>query len=349
MAKEAETKEKKTAAKTAAGKSPAKKADAAKKPTKKADAPKKTARKTTEEKPVKKTTSPKKAPPKKEPSKALEPEAKPFLRKRTIAEKTVAWKSGKTAFIMGWLAIIPLVLMIVFFSFFMAGYSFTVLVCCGLICIILFYNSMYLLQQKNPAKVRSLKRMVTTILCIGLILVGITEFFILKASFGEPKESCDYAVVLGAKVRPTGPSASLWDRIYGARDYLETHPNVIAIVSGGQGPDEPKTEARAMYDELVKLGIDPDRIWLEEEATSTWENLNFSLNLIEEKTGHRPEKIGIVSSEYHLFRASLFADACNVESVGIPAHTSRLSQKINHFMREVAGVWHYLILGGQYQ
>ena len=72
------------------------------------------------------------------------------------------------------------------------------------------------------------------------------------------------------------------------------------------------------------------------------------LNLIEENTGTRPDKIGILSSEYHLFRASLFADACGVESVGIPAPTSRLSQKINHFMREVAGVWHYLILGGQY-
>ncbi len=104
-----------------------------------------------------------------------------------------------------------------------------------------------------------------------------------------------------------------------------------------------------MYDELVKLGIDPDRIWIEDQATSTWENLNFSMSLIEERTGTRPEKIGIVSSEYHLFRASLFADACGVESVLIPARTSVFTQRINHFMREVAGVWHYLILGGQYE
>ena len=334
MAKEAE--KKKQTGKTTPKSTSAKNASQKKKTpsTKKATSPKKAA-------PAKKTT-PKKQPPK-------EPEKKPVFRKKTIAEKTVAWKSGKTAFILGWLAIIPLMLMIVFFTFFMAGYSFTVLVCCGLIAIILFYNSMYLLQQKNPAKARSLKLMFTAILCIGLVLVGITEFFIIQASFGEPTETCDYAVVLGAKVRQSGPSASLWDRIYGARDYLEAHPEVIAIVSGGQGPDEPMTEAQAMYEKLVELGIDENRIWLEDKATSTWENLNFSLNLIEEKTGVRPEKIGIVSSEYHLFRASLFADACHVESVLIPAQTSRLSQKINHFMREVAGIWHYLILGGQYQ
>ena len=72
-------------------------------------------------------------------------------------------------------------------------------------------------------------------------------------------------------------------------------------------------------------------------------------SLIEEKTGLRPEKIGIISSEYHLFRASLFANSVGVESVGIPARTSILSQLINHLMREVVGVWHYLILGGQYE
>ena len=155
-------------------------------------------------------------------------------------------------------------------------------------------------------------------------------------------------VVLGAKVRAEGPSVSLMDRIRAAKTYLDSHPDVIAVVSGGQGTDEPMTEARCMYEELVELGVDPQRIWIEDQATSTWENLNFSLNLIEEKTGTRPGKIGILSSEYHLFRASLFADACGVESVGIPAATSRLPQKINHFMREVAGVWHYLLLGGQY-
>ena len=103
-----------------------------------------------------------------------------------------------------------------------------------------------------------------------------------------------------------------------------------------------------MFDELVAVGIAPHRIWIEDKATSTQENITFALDLIEEKTGTRPQTLGVVSSEYHLFRASLFAKACDVEFVGIPARTSRWGQRINHFMREVAGVWHYLILGGQY-
>ena len=108
------------------------------------------------------------------------------------------------------------------------------------------------------------------------------------------------------------------------------------------------TEARAMYDKLVQLGIDPERIWIEDQASSTWANLNYALDLIEEKTGTRPTTLGVVSSEYHMYRASLQAADCAVEFVGIPARTSRFSMAVNHFMREIAGVWHYMILGGQY-
>ncbi len=276
------------------------------------------------------------------------PEKKTIFRRKSIAERTVDRKTGKTLHRLRWLAMLPLLMMIVFFTFFMAGYSFTVLVCWCLIGILLFYNLADILQKKYPKQVRVVRRMFTILLCIGLLVVGITEILIIGASFGDPREAVDYIVVLGAKVRPDGPSVSLMDRIYAARDYLTEHPDVIAIVSGGKGPDEPMTEAKCMYDQLVALGIDPGRIWLEDKATSTWENLQYTLNLIQEKTGSRPAKMGILSSEYHLFRAGLFADACGFESVGIPARTSRLSQMINHFMREVAGVWHYILLGGRY-
>lgn len=247
-----------------------------------------------------------------------------------------------------WLICAVLGAMAIFLKFCVPGYSFSALVCLCLIAIILFYTLMPMVGLKLPTFAKITSRIFTVILIIGLLVVGITEAIIIKASFGNPKEQVQYMVVLGAKVNRDGPSVSLWDRICGAYEYMEAHPDVIAIVSGGQGTDEPITEAECMYRELVNLGIDPKRIWIEDEATSTWENLNFSLDLIEEKTGQRPTKLGVLSSEYHLFRASLFAKACNVDFVGIPARTSRASQMINHFMREVAGVWHYLILGGQY-
>ena len=84
---------------------------------------------------------------------------------------------------------------------------------------------------------------------------------------------------------------------------------------------------------------------MEYKATSTDENLRYSLDLIEEKTGRRPQTLGVLSSEYHLFRASLMAKKLGVEFVGVPAKTTKITQLINHAMREVAGVWHFYIFG----
>ena len=235
-----------------------------------------------------------------------------------------------------------------YLKFCIPGYSFSALVCICLIAIILFYTFMPLIGLKFPEPVKWITRIFTVILVAGLLVVGTTEAIIIHKSFGNPKAHVNYVVVLGAKVNKDGPSVSLWDRICAAYEYAERYQHTTLVLSGGQGSDEPITEAECMYRELVFLGVDPNRLWLEVDATSTWENLHFSMDLIEEKTGQRPTKIGVLSSEYHLFRASLFAKACDVEFVGIPARTSRWGQRINHFMREVAGVWHYMILGGQY-
>ena len=235
-----------------------------------------------------------------------------------------------------------------FLKFCIPGYSFSALVCICLIAIILFYVFMPLIGLKFPVFAGITIKVFSAVLALVLLVVGATEAAIIHKSFGDLEEHAAFILVLGAKVNKDGPSVSLWDRICCAYEYLELHPQTFAVLSGGQGTDEPITEAECMYQELVNLGIDPRRLRMEDESTTTWENLKFSLDLIEEETGIRPKKIGVISSEYHLFRASLFAKACDVEFIGIPAKTSRWGQRINHFMREVAGVWHYLILGGQY-
>ena len=286
--------------------------------------------------------SPKKAAPKKKTAPVQAP------KRKTIAQKTVARRRFWTPQTLRWLAMVPLAGIWYIFTYLLAGYSFSALVCLCLMGILLFYNICHWTKKKYPKTTKVVKQVFTIVLCIGLLIVGVTECLIIHASFGDKDETCDYMLVLGAKVRNDGPSVSLMDRIRAAAAYMNEHPDVIAIVSGGKGADEPMTEAQCMYEEMIKLGIDPERIWMEDKATSTWENLHFALKLIEEKTGRRPEKIGLLSSEYHLFRAKMFAKECGVEALGIPAHTSRLSQMINHFMREVAGVWHYILLGGQY-
>ena len=47
----------------------------------------------------------------------------------------------------------------------------------------------------------------------------------------------------------------LRDRLDEALDYLEDHPDMTVVVSGGQGPDEPTSEAQAMADYLTAHGV----------------------------------------------------------------------------------------------
>ena len=73
--------------------------------------------------------------------------------------------------------------------------------------------------------------------------------------------------------------------------------------------------------------------------------MRFSLALIAQRTGTRPDTVGVISSEYHLFRAGLMARDEGITAVGIPATTSWVSLRINYFFREIAGVWAYLVFG----
>lgn len=234
------------------------------------------------------------------------------------------------------------------FLFVFAGYSASGLLCLGVIAILFFYRITARLKAKHPKLIKAVVRIFTAILCIGLVLFGITEAFIIRASGGDPGEACDYLLVLGAKVNARGPSLSLQNRIQAAYDYLTAHPDTTAILSGGRGSDEPLTEAQCMFDALTAMGIDPDRLWMEDQATSTWENLKFTLALIEEKTGARPEKIAMLSSEYHLYRAGLFAQRFGLETVGVPAKTTIFPLKINYFLREAVAVWHFYLIGGNH-
>ena len=248
-----------------------------------------------------------------------------------------------------WLIPVFFALLGVFLANFIHGHSFLGMICFGIAGLICVYYLIGLLKKRSFMAAKILRTAVTALLILGLLIVGCTLGVILRASLGVPEADCQYIVVLGAKVNGTAPSLSLSDRIHTAANYLKNHPETFAVLSGGQGTDEGISEAECMFRELTALGIDPNRLLLEDNATSTWENLKFSLDLIEAQTGLRPTSIGLVSSEYHLFRAGLFAKDCGVEAVGIPAPTAWASLRLNYFLREVAGVWHYLILGGQYR
>ena len=183
---------------------------------------------------------------------------------------------------------------------------------------------------------------------LGIAIVLLLAFLftggaILQKAKGTSGEFA-YLLVLGTKVDGIEPSGMLRDRINAAYSYLSQHPDVICVVSGYQSGQGEISEAECMYRELVKLGIPPERIWMEEKAGSTAENLEFSLALIEEKTGKRPDTLGILSTESHLLRAEMFAGAQGIQAILLPAKTGHIGDFVRHLTREIIMVWYFSVI-----
>lgn len=189
---------------------------------------------------------------------------------------------------------------------------------------------------------KTLKRLIALLLAMGVVYFAIIEIPIIDESSGDGDFDTDYLIVLGAAVHGDTPSLSLVERLGAAKDYLDAHPNTVAIVSGGQGSGENMSEAQAMYDWLCKNGIDSERIIKEDKAVSTYANLKFSREIINGLTDKSDPTIAVVSSEYHLCRAKLIAKSLDMEIHTVPAHTTYFTVKLNYFIREAFGVTYQL-------
>ena len=207
----------------------------------------------------------------------------------------------------------------------------------------LFAAALLLLHRFLPA---SLWKLVVVLVCIGLAYFCFVEYFIIKNARTDKDPGRDYLIVLGAAVYGDQPSLTLIRRLEGALDYLETYPDAVAIVSGGQGPGETITEARAMYDWLTAAGVEPARVLMEPKATTTEENLKFSFDIIRSRGDEPAGKVAIVSSAYHLYRAKCLAAKLGVpDAAGVAAPWGYFFVMLNYFIREAFGVTHLWVFG----
>ena len=175
-----------------------------------------------------------------------------------------------------------------------------------------------------------------------LILAGVLAFAALFGAVmygaydhihGQPQ----IMVILGCQVKPWGPYILLQDRLDEALDYLEENPDMTVVVSGGQGPDEPTTEAQAMYDYLVEHGAEPEHIWQEDQSHNTWQNVRYTLALLEEEGVDTDSGVVLVSSGFHLTRARMLwerASGGEGELSTLAAPSSHVPSRLKMYIRE---------------
>lgn len=167
-------------------------------------------------------------------------------------------------------------------------------------------------------------------LCVGLAAVLALECLVISGLHAVAPTGMDYLIVLGARVDPDGPSPALNRRLNAVMACIDDQPDALIIASGGQGRDEPMSEAQCIRDELIRRGVDRNRILMEDRSTATIENIRYSMALMDD-----PEaRVGIVTNNYHVYRATRIAKKAGLTNAyGIAAmytgHT-----KFHYMIRE---------------
>ncbi|WP_300271051.1 YdcF family protein [uncultured Flavonifractor sp.] len=162
---------------------------------------------------------------------------------------------------------------------------------------------------------------------LGVVLTGARDHIV-----GQPQ----VMVILGCKVESWGPSILLQDRLDKALDYLEDHPDLTIVVSGGQGNDEHQSEAQCMYDYLTDHGVDGGQILMEDQSHNTWENICFTQELLQAEGVDTSEML-VVSNGFHLARVRMLWDRAwegEYTLSTLAAPSSHIPSRLKMYIRE---------------
>jgi uncharacterized SAM-binding protein YcdF (DUF218 family) len=184
---------------------------------------------------------------------------------------------------------------------------------------------------------------------LWLAAVGFSALFALicytvwSSSYADVsvKQHCDAILILGAGIFTEEVTPMLKDRLECALKLFQSNPTAQIIVSGGQGPDEPISEALAMQRYLIANGVPQHQIIMEDRSTSTYENIKYTKLLLINHIS-RNAKMICVTSQFHILRALRFGQKFNLKFKGLGSRTPY------HFF-EVALIRDYLALMYQYK
>lgn len=170
-----------------------------------------------------------------------------------------------------------------------------------------------------------------------LFWVVILAVWIRMAVFGHRQAAgnLEYLIVLGAKVNGTRITSSLKLRLDRAYTYATANPSVRIVVSGGRGRGEDIPEAKAMADYLVSRGMKRERIFLEDQSSTTEENLRFTAQML---PGLVTRRVGVVTNSFHIYRACLLGKQVGYKRLfSVPAGSEPVLY-FNYVVREALAV-----------
>ena len=198
-------------------------------------------------------------------------------------------------------------------------------------------------DQKSKIEVASYKgkrlhpivKVFLVLVLLGTLVFGALLGLVLGGAHDSIDGSPQVMIILGCQLHDWGPSVMLQDRLDKALDYLKDHPEVVVVVSGGQGENEPTSEAQGMADYLADHGFARENIILETQSHNTHQNLTYSARHLEERGADIKAGVVIVSNGFHLTRAKMLAERAGYENVSVlAAPSSHTPTRLKMYIRE---------------
>lgn len=177
------------------------------------------------------------------------------------------------------------------------------------------------------------------------MLFSFISFCIWCSGFIHQRNAFDFdlLLILGAGIFSERVTPLLARRLDIAVALYEENPELHLLVSGGQGPDEPISEARAMQHYLIEQGVPSSHITREPNSVSTHENLKFSHRIIQRQYQTK-SNILCITSQFHILRALRYAQMENVSMEGIGSHTPYHFLEISLLRDFLALMYEYKLL-----
>ncbi len=156
-------------------------------------------------------------------------------------------------------------------------------------------------------------------------LIIATLYCNVRAASHIPKYDKDFIIILGSKIKEDGTLTPLLrgrvDKAieFAKKQYDSTKKKIIYIPSGGKGLDEKTSEAESIKKYLLEEGINPEQIIVEDQSTSTIENMKFSKKKIDEI--NEQGNIAFATTNYHVFRSGVIANSQGIDCEGIGSKT----------------------------
>ncbi|OMF19878.1 hypothetical protein BK127_02950 [Paenibacillus sp. FSL H7-0331] len=167
------------------------------------------------------------------------------------------------------------------------------------------------MKKQRPSWKRT-RRFVWLCVVVGLLWVSILQYRMANVP-DNASAAGEVGIILGSSLKNNVATPSLQERLDGGIKLFKDGKIKHIIVSGGLDRTEFQlTEAEGMRNYLLEHGIADNVIMMEQEATSTYENLLFSQRFMLQQKWNSAV---LITHRYHMLRAMEMAEFLNYRQV----------------------------------